>query len=155
MEPAGKILKDVWDKYILPFVSWAGNELFPAFLNALGGAINFVGQVLGKVWDNFLRPFIDNFVVPIAQFTGGIIVAVLNGIGDALRGIASNSTAMDAIAAGVVTLGAVLAAALLAPKIIAIGTAVSGLITTFAGFVAASGSVSVALMNTAAASTGG
>ncbi len=61
---------------------------------------------------------------------------------------------MDAIAAGIVTLGAVLAAALLAPKIIAIGTAVSGLITTFAGFVAASGSVSVALMNTAAASTG-
>lgn len=154
MEPAGKIVKDVWEKYMLPFISWAGNDLFPAFLNALGGAINFIGQVLGKVWDNFLRPFIDDFVVPIAQFTGGIIVAVLNGIGDALRGIASNSTAMDAIAAGIVTLGSVLAAAMLAPKIIAIGTAITGLITTFSGFLAASGSVSVALMNTAAASTG-
>ena len=154
MEPAGKIVKDVWERYMLPFISWAGNDLFPAFLNALGGAINFIGQVLGKVWDNFLRPFIDDFVVPIAQFTGGIIVAVLNGIGDALRGIASNSTAMDAIAAGVVTLGAVLAAAMLAPKIIASGTAITGLITTFSGFLAASGSVSVALMNTAAASTG-
>ncbi len=154
MEPAGKIVKDVWEKYILPFISWAGNNLFPAFLNALGGAINFIGQVLGKVWENFLRPFIDDFVVPIAQFTGGIIVAVLNGIGNALRGIASNSTVMDAIAAGVVTLGAVLAAAMLAPKIIAIGTAITGLITTFSGFLAASGSVSVALMHTAAASTG-
>lgn len=101
LEPVGKIIGDVWNNYLKPLISWTGNDLLPAFLNALGGALQLVGAVLGKFWDTFLKPFIDSFLVPIAQFTGGIIVSVLNGIGDALRGIANNSDAVYYLAQGV------------------------------------------------------
>ena len=97
LKPAGKILDDLWG-YIKPFISWVGNDLLPAFLNALGGAINLLGQVIGAIWNNALKPFIDFFLVPIAQFTGGIIVNVLNAIGDGLRAIAENKVAVDVIA---------------------------------------------------------
>ena len=96
--PITKILSDIWNDYLKPFVNWAGNDLFPAFLNALGGAINFVGTVIGTFWNNCLKPFIDDFLKPIAQWTGGIIVNVLNAIGDGLRALAGNQTAVNAIA---------------------------------------------------------
>lgn len=101
LEPVGKIIGDLWNDYLKPLISWTGNELLPAFLNALGGAINLIGSVLGKFWDAFLKPFIDAFLVPIAQFTGGVIVSVLNGIGNALRGIAENDDAVYYLAQGV------------------------------------------------------
>lgn len=94
---AGKIVKDVWQKYLRPFLQWSGESLLPAVLNAIGGAISLLGEVIGNVWNTFLMPFIDAFLVPIAKFTGGIIVSVLNGIGDALRGIANNSAAVETI----------------------------------------------------------
>lgn len=95
---AGKIFKDVWQKYLRPFLQWSGESLLPSVLNAIGGAIRLLGEIIRNVWDTFLMPFIDAFLVPIAQFTGGIIVSVLNGIGDALRGIANNSAAVETIA---------------------------------------------------------
>lgn len=96
LTPIGKILGDLWG-YFKPFIYWTANDLLPAFLNALGGAINFVGAVIGKTWDSFLKPFIDMFLVPIASFTGGVIVGVLNGIGDALRWIAEQEGAVSTI----------------------------------------------------------
>lgn len=94
---AGKIVKDVWQKYLRPFLQWSGESLLPAVLNAIGGAIRLLGEVIGNVWNTFLMPFIDAFLVPIAKFTGGIIISVLNGIGDVLRGIANNSAAVETI----------------------------------------------------------
>ena len=96
LKPVGQILSDLWD-YIKPFVSWVGNDLLPAFLNALGGAIALVGEVIGKFWNTFLKPFIDMFLVPIAEFTGGVIVAVLNAIGNALRNLSENEGAIQLI----------------------------------------------------------
>lgn len=135
LKPVGKILSDVWNKYLKPFITWAGNEALPAFLNAVGGAIQLIGSVIGSLWDNFLKPFIDNFLVPIAQFTGGIIVSVLNGIGEALRSIANNQTAVDAIVASIVTLVSLIAAA-------KISTAISGLTSMIPALI---GSVSTAV----------
>lgn len=96
LKPVGKILSDVWD-YLKPFISWVGNDLLPAFMNALGGAIALVGEVIGRLWSSVLKPFIDNFLVPIAQFTGGVIVTVLNAIGDALRWLSENTAAVQLI----------------------------------------------------------
>lgn len=90
VKPIGAILGDVWKNYLKPIISWTGNSLLPAVLNAIGGAIRFVGNVLGVVYFAFLKPFVDFFLVPIAKFTGGVIVGVLNGIGDALRFIAQS-----------------------------------------------------------------
>lgn len=89
IKPAKKILSDVWDR-IKPFIQWAGNELLPSFMNALGGAIRLVGRVLESVWGNYLKPFVDSFLIPIANFTGGGIVLILNALGDSLRYIADN-----------------------------------------------------------------
>jgi len=94
IRPAKKILFDVWER-LKPFIHWAGNELLPAFLNTLGGAIRLVGRVLESVWGNYLKPFVDSFLIPIANFTGGIIVGVLNGIGDAMRGLAENKGVIE------------------------------------------------------------
>ena len=95
LEPLGRILKDIWTDYLAPFINWAGNELLPAFLNALGGAIGLVGEVIGQFWDTFLKPFIDNFLVPIAKWTGGVIVTVLNAIGDALHWLMEQQPVID------------------------------------------------------------
>ena len=110
LEPIGKIASDIWTKYLAPFINWTGNELLPAFLNALGGALEFIGALLGRIWTTALEPFISNFLVPIAQFTGGVIVTVLNAIGDALSWIASQSHIIDLIAGIAVAIGAVTAA---------------------------------------------
>lgn len=125
-DPLVRILDDIWNEYLRPFVNWAGNELLPAFLNALGGAINFVGTVIGTFWDKCLRPFIDDFLKPIAQWTGGVIVNVLNWIGDGLRGLASNQGAIDAIANSL----KLLLEAFLSFKVV---TAVSDAINVFGG----------------------
>ena len=149
LQPVGVVLDDLWNKYLKPFISWAGNELLPAFLNALGGAINFLGGVIGAMW-GYLKPFIDLFIVPIAQFAGSIITGVLNGIGNALRFMGENAGVCNLVAAGLTAIGIAIA-----------GIQIQGLITSFSaaipifqGFMAASGSVSVALMNTAASTTG-
>lgn len=149
LSPIGKVANDVWTKYLKPFVSWAGNDLFPAFLNAVGGAINFLGGVISSVW-GYLQPFIDFFVVPIAQFTGSIIVTTLNAIGDALRWIGENALVCDLLAAGLTSIGLAMAGI----KINALIAGISSSIPIFQGFMAASGSLSTALMNTAASTTG-
>jgi hypothetical protein len=73
----------VWlvDNLLIPLGEWAANGLIPAFLNILGGAflalndaLLFIQPVAQWLWDNFLAP--------IASWTGGVIVDVLNAIGD-------------------------------------------------------------------------
>ena len=150
IKPAKKILSDVWDR-IKPFIQWAGNELLPSFMNALGGAIRLVGRVLATVWEAYLKPFIDFFLIPLAELAGGAIVSFLNGIGDAFRNIANNrglsefivsvsvaigglvvaikaKNAIDDLRAGIITLRAVMlsspaAMAAVSAKIGALGTA--------------------------------
>ena len=110
IEPIGKILSDIWTNYLRPFITWTGNELLPAFLNAVGGALEFLGALIGRIWTTALEPLITNFLAPIAQFTGGVIVAVLNAIGDALSWIANQSHIIDLITGIAVAIGAVTAA---------------------------------------------
>ena len=145
----GKVAGEIWERYLRPFVTWAGNELLPAFLNAVGGAIEFLGSMIQSVW-GFIQPFVDFFLVPIAKFTGGVIVSVLNAIGDALSWIAQNAPVCDLLAAGLTAVGVAIAGI----KIQALISSFAAAIPVFQGFMAASGSVGVALMNTAASTTG-
>lgn len=110
IEPIGKILSDIWSNYLRPFITWTGNELLPAFLNAVGGALEFLGALIAKLWSTALKPFIDFFLVPLAQFTGGVIVNVLNAIGDALSWIAKQDHIIDLITGIAVAITAVKAA---------------------------------------------
>ena len=160
LKPIGKILGDLWG-YFKPFIYWTANDLLPAFLNALGGAINFVGAVIGRVWDSFLKPFVDLFLAPIASFTGGVIVWVLNAIGDGLRWIAEQegavttiSNLMAIIGTGIAiwqgyqfVIGVVAAAQLAMNGVMVAGTAASG------AYAAGIGAVTVAQNLAATAST--
>lgn len=98
LEPVGQILSDIWNDYMRPLVTWAGNDLLPAFLSAVGNALELLGNVIGTLWNKYLKPFIDDFLAPIAAWTGGVIVKVLGWISDALGALASNQGAVDAIA---------------------------------------------------------
>lgn len=75
----------VWliDNVLTPLSAWTVNELVPAFLNALAGALTVLDSVLTTLeplgqwlWESFLQP--------IATWTGGAIVDILKGIGNAL-----------------------------------------------------------------------
>lgn len=108
-EPVGRVIGDIWKNYLKPLVTWTGNSLLPAVLNALGGAIRFVAAVLESAWTSFIKPFMDFFVVPIAKFAGSLLVDTLNAIGDGLRKLSGNKDVITVIAGGVVALGTVVA----------------------------------------------
>ena len=60
--------------------------LFPAVLDVIAGAIKLIGSVLEAVKPLFLWLW-DNFLEPVAKWTGGVIVSVLGWIADALTRI--------------------------------------------------------------------
>ena len=109
IEPVARVIADVWKNYLAPFFNWAGNDLLPAFFNAVGGALELIGTVIERIWSVALKPFVDGFLVPIAQFTGGIIVSVLNGIGNALSWIAGQKDALTLLTQIATTIGVVIA----------------------------------------------
>lgn len=81
VETVGNLFKWLWNEVLVPFADWAANGVLPAFLNILGGAALVLNDAL-----LFLQPTAqwlwDNFLQPIASWTGGVILDVLNGIGD-------------------------------------------------------------------------
>lgn len=67
---------------------WTVQDALPAFLNLLSGGLSLLSSVIealkplgGWLWDSFLQP--------IAGWTGGVVVSVLNGLASALEGISS------------------------------------------------------------------
>lgn len=69
-----------------PLAKWAMECLFPAVLDVIAGAIKLIGSVLEAVKPLFLWLW-DNFLEPVAKWTGGVIVSVLGWIADALTRI--------------------------------------------------------------------
>ncbi|MCM6843955.1 phage tail protein [Latilactobacillus curvatus] len=68
---------------LLPLASFTITKLIPTFLDALSGAIKLLNGIIEA-----LKPagkwLFDSFLKPIAQWTGGVVVSVLGGIGKAL-----------------------------------------------------------------------
>lgn len=105
-----------WAYYniFVPLAKWTVEDLLPAFLDVLAGCLDVLDSALDALkplwtwaWDNFLEP--------VAEWTGGVIVDVLKGLASALEGISdwikNNQGPFDAI---VVTIGAFAAATWLA-----------------------------------------
>ncbi len=101
-----------WAYYNLfvPLASWTIEDALPAFLDVFAGGLRVLTAVLEALaplgqwlWDNFLQP--------IASWTGGVIVDVLNLVADGLDRIADwiseNQTAVQVAA---VTVAAFMAA---------------------------------------------
>lgn len=90
-----------------PLAKWTVQDALPAFLNLLSGGMSLLSSVIealkplgGWLWDSFLQP--------IAGWTGGVVISVLNGLASALEGISSWVTKHT----GAVQAAAVAAAAL-------------------------------------------
>lgn len=71
-----------------PLAKWTVQDALPAFLNLLSGGMSLLSSVIealkplgGWLWDSFLQP--------IAGWTGGAVVSVLDGLASALEGISS------------------------------------------------------------------
>ncbi|KGH33953.1 tail protein [Lactococcus cremoris] len=82
----GAGLEWFYKNVLLPLASFTIEDLIPAFLKTLSGAINVVNSVIDALkplgqwlWDSFLQP--------LAKWTGGVIIDVINGLGDALKGV--------------------------------------------------------------------
>lgn len=74
------------ENVIYPLSKWTIEDAIPAFLDVLSGALT----VLNPLLESFkpLASFLwDNFLVPIASWTGGIIVATLEGLAKVLTSI--------------------------------------------------------------------
>lgn len=79
-------LEWAYKEIFVPFAAWVIGSAIPAFLDVLSGALAILNSVLDALkplgmwlWDNFLQP--------MAEWTGGVIVSVLGGIADALTRI--------------------------------------------------------------------
>jgi len=85
-ENIGSGLKWVLDNVLVPFGAWVANAAAPAFLNALAGGASLLNSAVEALkplglwlWDSFLQP--------IATWTGGVIVTVLDGLATGLKSV--------------------------------------------------------------------
>lgn len=82
----GAGLEWFYKNVLLPLAGFTIQNLIPAFLDTLSGAIKVLNSIIDALkplgqwlWDNFLQP--------LAKWTGGVIIDVINGLADALKGV--------------------------------------------------------------------
>jgi len=123
----------LWDNVLVPLAQWTIEDVLPAFLGILSGALNIVNQActdLQPIWQWFW----DNVLSPIAEWTGGIIVDILTALGDALNWISQNEVAMAIIEGVAIAIGLVSGALALYNGAMVVCNVVTGI---FAGIMTA------------------
>ncbi len=75
-------LEWVYYNVLVPLASWYIEDLIPTYINTLADAFELLNTVL-DVFNPVFESAWDNFFKPIAEWTGGIVVDVINSIGDA------------------------------------------------------------------------
>lgn len=92
------IAKDVWDgldwgykNVLLPLAKFTITQLIPNFLNLVAAALKLLGSIISAakpvfswLWNNFLQP--------LAKWTGGVIVDALKTLTSALSGLSDWAT---------------------------------------------------------------
>lgn len=111
----GKGLEWLYFNILVPFAKWTIEDAVPAFLHAIAGALQFLSPILDGAMTG-LKWLWENFLKPIASWTGGVIVDVLQAIGDVLSWIAQNETGVAILKTLGIVLG-VIAGALAAVNI--------------------------------------
>lgn len=79
-------LKWLYDNVLVPLAKWTIQDLLPAFLNLVAGALTVLNPLI-TAFKPIFQWFWNNFLEPIAKWTGGIIVDTLNLLADALTKI--------------------------------------------------------------------
>lgn len=90
VKPLGKTLFSglewAYVNIFVPIAKWTIEDALPAFLGVLAGVMEVLSSVIESLKPLALWLF-DNFLKPLAAWTGGIIVSVLTNIKDALYGV--------------------------------------------------------------------
>lgn len=81
-------LEWAWYNILVPLAEWYIEDAVPAALDLWSAAFNLLGSVIQAVWP-LLETLWDYFLAPIAEWTGGVIVSVLDGITGQLNGLAN------------------------------------------------------------------
>lgn len=76
-------LEWLWYNVLVPFTTWTIEDAIPAFFNTLAGALDFLNGVLDYA-QPYLQYLWEEFLQPIASWTGGVIVDTLEWMGDKL-----------------------------------------------------------------------
>lgn len=79
-------LKWLYDNVLVPLAKWTIQDLLPAFLNVVAGALKVLNPLI-TAFKPIFQWFWDNFLEPIAKWTGGVIVDTLNLLADVLTKI--------------------------------------------------------------------
>lgn len=131
-ENIGNGLLWFYDKVLLPLGTWTINDVLPGFLKILTGALDILNQAIEDI-KPIWKWFWDNVLSPILTWTGGVIVDVLNGVGDALKWISDNEVAMSIIEGVAMAIGLVTGALTLYNIAMGVCNVVTGI---FAGIMA-------------------
>ena len=147
-ENIGSGLEWFYNNVLLPLASWTIEDAAPAFIDLLSAAIDTANSIiktfkpLGKwLWDKFLKP--------VASWTGGVIVTVIENIAKALKGISDwisqHQTLVEDFIIVVGTLGAALGIASIIQTVIAAFTAMGGVMGILTGITTGLTAVTTAL----------
>ena len=79
-------LKWLYDNVLVPLAQWTIQDLLPAFLNLIAGALTVLNPLI-TAFKPIFQWFWNNFLEPIAKWTGGVIVDTLNLLADVLTKI--------------------------------------------------------------------
>ena len=89
------------NKILGPLIKWVTEKFAPTAINVIAGALKILGPILSAVGTAALF-FWDNFLQPIASWTGGIIIGVLETLSKLLSSLGDwmkeNQTLIDNIA---------------------------------------------------------
>lgn len=111
-ENVGDIFSGLYENVFLPIGSWTIEEAVPASIDLFSGAIELLNSVT-EVFKPFGQWLFDNFLKPVGEWTGGVIVSIIEGITNALKGvsdwISENQTLVQDFVIIVGALGASLA----------------------------------------------
>lgn len=86
-QEVGRVFTYVYENILLPFAGWVITERLPAELDILSGVLRVLTEVI-RALEPGARWLWENFLQPIASWTGGIIVDVLKEIADWLEKLA-------------------------------------------------------------------
>lgn len=119
---------------LVPLAGWVIEDVLPAFLYDLSGVIDVVNKAIENLKPIFTW-FWDKVLQPIAEWTGGIFVDILNGIGDALKWIADNEIAMAILEGIALAIGLVATAIGVYNVVMGVCNVVTGAFATIMGVI--------------------
>lgn len=127
-ENVGNGLLWLYDNVLVPLGTFVINDVVPAFLNILSGALNIVNKAIEDIkpifewlWNEILQP--------LGEWTGGVIIDTLTGISNALKKIAENEIAMAILEGLAVAIGLVAGAIAIYNVAMALANVVTGVFT--------------------------